>query len=222
MSLTGELVDENTFTHNNMDPYFGGNIRQNMDIDRNAVLLENFTGVSDIPKQKCEVKTFYDKSKDMGNVFGVSNNNDYYRDRIEQPRLRNNEVPIEQIRVGPGLNQGYTAKPVGGFQQFEDGEIARAGEKCVDQLRVKTNPKETFKGRNVDGMKAKLPFAHSNGKLINMFEFNILKYNDEIVETNQNINILNLLKNNNINESKYFYFINKLSSKIINDKIFIY
>lgn len=72
------------------------------------------------------------------------------------------------------------------------------------------------------GMKAKLPFAHSNGKLINMFEFNILKYNDEIVETNQNINILNLLKNNNINNSKYFYFINKLSNKIINDKTFIY
>jgi hypothetical protein len=157
MSLTGEMVDENTFTHNNMDPYFGGNIRQNMDIDRNAVLLENFTGVSDIPKQKCEVKTFYDKTKNMGNVFGVSNNNDYYRDRIEQPKLRNNEVPIQQIRVGPGLNQGYTSKPVGGFQQFEDGEIARAGEKCVNELRVKTNPKETFKGRNVDGMKAKLP-----------------------------------------------------------------
>lgn len=157
MTMAGEMVDESDFTHENMEPYFGGQVKQNMDIDRNRVLLENFTGVSDVQKQKCEVKSFYDQSKDLGNVYGTSNNTDYYRDRMEPSRIRNNELPIDQVRVGPGLNQGYTATPKGGFQQFEDGEIARAGEKCVDQLRVKTNPKQTFEARVLDGVKTKLP-----------------------------------------------------------------
>jgi hypothetical protein len=157
MTMAGQMVDEDAFQHTNMEPYFGGTIRQNMDVDRNRVLLENFTGVSDIPKQKCEVKSFYDQSKDMGNVFGMANNDEYYRDRIEQPRLRNNEVPIAQIRVGPGLNKGYAATPVGGFQQLEAGEIARQAQKCVNDLRVKSNPKESFAARIVDGQKEKLP-----------------------------------------------------------------
>ena len=72
------------------------------------------------------------------------------------------------------------------------------------------------------GMKARLPFAHSNGELINMVEYNILKYNYETFTSNQNTDILNCLKNNNINENNYFYFINRLSEKIINEKIFIY
>lgn len=157
MSLNGELVDEDNFKHNNMEPYFGGHIRQNMDADRNRAILENYTGVSDIPKQKCEVKSFSDQNKNTTNVYGAPNMSDYYKDRIEAPKLRNNEVPIEQIRVGPGLNLGYTAAPKGGFQQFEDGEIARAGEKCVNELRVKNNPKETYAARTLDGIKAKLP-----------------------------------------------------------------
>lgn len=157
MTMAGELVDSSTFTHNNMEPYFGGRVRQNLDEDRNRALLENFTGVSDIKKQKCEVKSFYDRSEHMGNVYGMANQDAFYRDRIEQPRARNNELPVDQVRVGPGLNQGYKAEPTGGFQQYDAGEIARQAEKCVDQLRVKTKPKETFDARTVDGVKAKLP-----------------------------------------------------------------
>lgn len=153
MTMAGEVVDEDAFTHNNMEPYFGGAVRQNMDVDRNRVLLENFTGVQDIPKNKCEVKSFYDQNKDIGLVHGMDNNDAFYRDRVVQSRLRNNELPVEQVRVGPGLNLGYTSKGAGGFQQFDDGEVARAGEKCVDQLRAKNKPKETFAGRTLDGLK---------------------------------------------------------------------
>lgn len=155
MSLSGELVDTEKFTHNNMEPYFGGSIKQNMDINRNQVLLENFTGVTNAPS-KCEVKSFYDQSKDLGNVFGVSNNNQFYKDRLSEPIRRNNEVPITQVQVGPGLNKGYTADPDGGFQQFDVGEVARTSEKCVDELRVKSKPKQTYGGRKVDGMKGKM------------------------------------------------------------------
>ena len=156
MTMAGEMVDKDAFTHNNMEPYFGGRIKQNMDGDRNQVLLENFTGVSDIQKNKCEVKSFYDQNKNIGNVFGMANNTDFYKERIVQSTMRNNEVPIAQIHVGPGLNKGYSSTGVGGYQQFEADEIARASERTVDELRVANKPKESFAGRKVSGLKTGL------------------------------------------------------------------
>lgn len=156
MTMAGEMVDQGEFTHNNMEPYFGGRIRQNMDSDRNRVLLETFTGVDDTRKPKCEVKSFYDQSKDLGNVYGAQNKNDVLRERYQESRIRNNELPWEKVQVGPGMGKGYGKEGSGGYQQFEVGEIARGAEKCVDQLRAKNKPKQTFGGRTVDGMKAKL------------------------------------------------------------------
>jgi hypothetical protein len=72
------------------------------------------------------------------------------------------------------------------------------------------------------GLKAQLPFGHSTGALINMFEYDILKYDYELIDSNENIDILNCLNNNNINLNNYFYFIKSLSDKTINDKTFVY
>ena len=158
MSLTGEYIDPSQFRHQNMTPYFGGSVRQNMDANTNRAILETFTGVTDKninPKTKCEVKSFYDQARDFGNVYGMANNDAFYRDRYEQPKIRNNEMPVAQVRVGPGLNRGYTAEPSGGFQQFDAQDYAQ--EKCVDELRVKSKPKTTFEARTVDGLKGSLP-----------------------------------------------------------------
>ena len=77
MTLAGELVDKDSFKHNNMEPYFGSEVRQNLDTNVNRTILENFTGVADVPTQKCEVKSFYDQSKDLGNVYGMANNDQF-------------------------------------------------------------------------------------------------------------------------------------------------
>lgn len=71
------------------------------------------------------------------------------------------------------------------------------------------------------GLKARLPFCHSGGELINIFEYDILKYNYDIIDSNENIDILNCLNNNHINLNNYLYFINSLSEKTINDKTFM-
>ena len=34
---------------------------------------------------------------------------------VSSTQIRNNELPFEQIQVGHGLNDGYTARPTGGF-----------------------------------------------------------------------------------------------------------
>lgn len=155
-SLTGEYIDESEFRHSNMTPYFGGRIKQNVEDNANASRLEAFTGTSanSYYKQKCEVASFYDNSKDVGNVNGMQNNDGFFRDRMVGSRMRNNETPVDKIHVGPGLNQGYSAKPSGGFQQFEAQDLIKP--KCVDQLRAANKPKVTFEGRIVDGVKTKL------------------------------------------------------------------
>ena len=71
------------------------------------------------------------------------------------------------------------------------------------------------------GLKAILPFIHCNNKEIKMFDYDILKYDYDIISQNDNIDIINLVNNNLININKYNFFINMLSKKIINDKKFI-
>ncbi len=167
MSLSGEYIRKEDFVHDNMVPFYGGSIRQNMNDKSNRTLLENFTGISDVYQNKCELpaSAFNDLKKNMGNINGTQNQGDFIQDRMVLPTIRNNEFPIPQVRVGPGLGKGFTAEPSGGFQQFEAQDYAI--EKCVDQLRTKKNPnpkalgisdtsKETYAGRTVDGLKTGL------------------------------------------------------------------
>lgn len=151
-SLTGEYVHEAQFTHNNMIPYFGGRMRQNMDAGANSSLMESYTGVpTEDFKRKCEVPSMFSMTKDLGHVNGMDSKDDFYKDRITAPRVRNNELPFDQIRVGPGLGEGFTDKPSGGFQSLDMQEYAMP--KCVDELRAANKPKVTFEGRMVDGQK---------------------------------------------------------------------
>lgn len=154
--LTGEYVDRSEFVHSNPTPYFGGRIRQNLDPDANSTRLEMFTGTGEgaLYKQKCEVGSFFDTTKNVGNVNGLGNKDDFYKDRMVAPRVRNNETPFDKVMVGPGVNKGYSAAPSGGYQQFDMQDIVMP--KCVDELRVANKPKMTFEGRTVDGMKAKM------------------------------------------------------------------
>jgi hypothetical protein len=55
------------------------------------------------------------------------------------------------VKVGPGLNAGFTSNPQGGFQQANTLDYIKP--KTVDELRVATNPKLTYRGRVVAGQK---------------------------------------------------------------------
>lgn len=150
ISLTGQPIDANTFKHNNMVPFFGGRVKQNMDERTNQTLLENFTGNSQIYKEKQEIKPLFNPyNNDIGNPYGMSNLNGYNRERYIKSIMRQGESPIEKILVGPGLNKGYTSQPSGGFQQADTRDYCLP--KTVDDLRVKSNPKLTYEGRVVSG-----------------------------------------------------------------------
>ena len=72
--LSGQPIEKNKFKHNNMQPFFGGSVKQNVNNDSNSILLEKYTG-SNIQNKK-EVDSMFKPQVNMGNVNGFSNNPD--------------------------------------------------------------------------------------------------------------------------------------------------
>lgn len=149
ISLTGEPIDPNNFKHNNPVPFFGGTVKQNVDDKANQTLMENFTGNIDNYQEKKELGAFFPAEANICNPYGMANHTSFLQDRIIPPKVMNNITPVERVRVGPGLNQGYTAQPSGGFQQANARDYVLP--KNVDELRAKNNPKLTYMGRILSG-----------------------------------------------------------------------
>jgi hypothetical protein len=61
----------------------------------------------------------------------------------------NNVFPIEQVRVGPGANDGYTNLGKGGFQQDQIREYALP--KTTDELRFDSKPKLSYEPPVIPG-----------------------------------------------------------------------
>ena len=155
ISLTGNPIDPNNFTHNNQVPFFGGNVRQNLDEFSTRGIFENFTGTQDNYQKKQEQGLLFEPQKNMGNVYGTGSLDGFMLDRYYVSNIRSNETPIEKVYVGPGLNQGYTNEPSGGFQQPDAQDYSMP--KTTDEIRVKTNPKISYYGRIVSGAKIAKP-----------------------------------------------------------------
>ena len=155
ISLTGDNINPNTFTHNNMIPFFGGNVRQNVDEFSTRGIFENFTGTQDTYQKKKEQGLLFEPQKNMANVYGTGSLDGFMLDRNYVSNIRSNENPIVKVYFVPGLNQGYTNEPSGGFQQADSQDYVMP--KTVDELRVKTDPKISYYGRIVSGQKIAKP-----------------------------------------------------------------
>ena len=155
ISLTGLPINRTNFKHNNMVPFFGGRVKQNVDDKANMSKLETFTGQVDNYQDKKEIGPLFQAETNVTNVYGSANHTQYLYDRIVPSKVMNNVSPIEKVRVGPGINQGYTAQPSGGYQQANARDYVMP--KTVDELRVKNNPRLTYYGRVLSGMKTARP-----------------------------------------------------------------
>lgn len=142
------------FKHNNMVPFFSGTPTQNTAIEiATDAKLEAFTGVSRLPiEKKKEKEAMFPSMKQ--NTTGFENTTQFQQERVNKPQIQNNVTPVPQIKVGPGLGQGYTANPVGGFHQIETRDFALP--KKVEDLRTANNPKLSYKGRVIEGQKNSL------------------------------------------------------------------
>jgi len=143
--LTGERISSKDFTHNNMTPFFGGRVKQNVGPNTNTGILDNFTGSGVNQIAKREVETMFDTARaPYGNPYGLESATDFVQSRIVDPRNRAGERPFEPVRVGPGVNEGFAATGKGGFQQFEVNQYMIDNIRRTDDLRTADNPKQTY------------------------------------------------------------------------------
>ena len=142
VSMSGETLQASDFTHNNMVPFYGSNVQQNVNPNSGSLQLEMHTGISPIQKHKESVAPLFSPNQ-TSFVHGFPNMpQDMRDDRYQESKFKRNVPLAPEIQVGPGLDAGYTSKPSGGFHQADDREFAMP--KTIDELRIKTNPKVTY------------------------------------------------------------------------------
>lgn len=150
-ALTGLAMPAEEFTHNNMVPFYRGALKQNMNDSQNRSILDDHIGTGYNQIGKREQAPLFDPHREpVGNVNGMESMTDFMQDRMVAPTNRAGEVPVEPVRVAPGIGEGYSSFGAGGFQQFEINEIMRQ-RKSVDELRVESDPKISYEGVIVPG-----------------------------------------------------------------------
>ena len=142
-SLTGEKVNVSSLSHNNMTPFLKKNVTQNTNVENMYPILDNISGINSLKPQKQEVPCMFKPEINAGgNICGMKNNDDFFKSRIEISEIANNFFPIEKIRVGPGLNQGYGSESTGGFHQGDTLEYSKP--RNLDELRSKINQHQKY------------------------------------------------------------------------------
>lgn len=150
-SLNGDMVQKKDIKFNNMVPFFGSSVKQRTtNFNGNENLLDNYNGSGSQVIHKREQAPLFAPQENLHYAHGTPSHTDFIQSRMNPSRRMANTKPWEEIRVGPGLNKGYTNK---GSDGFNAGMEARNKwlDKSVDQLRVKTNPKLTFSLGNHEG-----------------------------------------------------------------------
>ena len=128
------------YGHNNMEPFFGSSVKQNLDPFANRARLEAYTGTEPVFKHKKEVKRLFPLERNpFINGLPVQKNREL--DRYIPALDKNNVLPFEQVKVAPGLNRKMEDPNSNiGFH-----DTYRPRYKTTNELRV--NPKITYRGR---------------------------------------------------------------------------
>jgi hypothetical protein len=143
--LTGIEFKSGEFKHANMVPFFRGHLKQNSLDSANNQVLDSYTGASKTLFAKREQTPFFEPTKEpIGNPYGMEAATDFLQSRYVEPKNRGGERPVEPIRVGKGLDDGFTELPSGGFQQTAGEEFMLRRMARTDDLRTANNPKLSY------------------------------------------------------------------------------
>lgn len=129
--LTGLPMDK---CHNNMVPFFGAKLTQNMDPNVNQQTLERFTGTGDIAnRHKREIAPMFELDRE--NIYGTPNVPEELRlERYVESNMKTNILPSAQQRVQPLIG---IEKIRPNFEEYYS----------IGNIRTKTNPKIVYRSR---------------------------------------------------------------------------
>jgi hypothetical protein len=130
----------------NMVPYFGkskniGNEFMNK-VNVEAT-LDTYTGAGSTQISKSETAPFFKPQDNIQYAYGSPNQTAFMQSRVNPSTNMNNVKPFQEVYVAPGLGHGFTAEGSGGFNAGMEDQSAWLP-KTVDELRVLTNPKESY------------------------------------------------------------------------------
>jgi hypothetical protein len=129
--------------HSNMVPFFGANVTQSTYSGATDGILDTYTGTGKHTFfHKEEAPAFFKPEAGNGLPWGKQVETDFEQSRMVTSLSMKNVSPIDQVQVGPGLNDGFTNLPSGGYQQDAGREYALP--RTTDELRVVTKPKVTY------------------------------------------------------------------------------
>ena len=136
--------------HNNMVPFFGANQTQSTYNGATDGILDTYTGTGrNTFFHKEEAPAFFKPEPATGLPWGKQVETDFEQSRMVSSMRMANTFPIDQVQVGPGVNDGYTNLPSGGFQQDAIREYALP--RTTDEIRVVNKPKITYTSDPVPG-----------------------------------------------------------------------
>lgn len=144
MSLTGEPIDNNNFEHNNMAPFFGSKTNgASVSSDIAEIRLDNMQGGGSQIIKKEEQAPLFKPQNNLQYSNGMPNMNNFLQSRVNPSLRMANTKPWQEEQVAPGLGKGASKEGSNGFNSgMEVREMWQP--KNVDELRVKTNPKEIY------------------------------------------------------------------------------
>jgi len=159
--MTYNIVDKEHFTHSNMLPQFSNKTGMGYEPEQAIKLAEvyqrktdKFTGSTNNLewRPKTERTALFKPSigSQATNIYGAPVMTDYYESRYIPGYHKTSEKPFQETRVTPGLNLGYNEIGTHGFH-----DSFKVRPKTVDELRVASNPKTTYKTPVVNEQKEK-------------------------------------------------------------------
>ena len=138
-SLSGNDININDFKHGNMQPFIKKGITQNMEQFGLSKNMGYSSDTKNTRKTEIAKKDFFPSMPEFNkNVIDKSK---FLISRTNLSEIQNNISPIQSIRVGPGLNRGFTSEGTGGFQQADTASYVKP--KNREELRPASNQKSS-------------------------------------------------------------------------------
>ena len=105
-SLTGEQVTANELDHNNMQPFFGGNVTQSVPDQAVEARLDHMSGAGSQHIQHRGSAPLFEPAPNHGTPYGMQCHTDFMQCRQVPSQRIANAKPFEEQRVAPGLGLG--------------------------------------------------------------------------------------------------------------------
>lgn len=173
VSLSGTKIASSDFNHNNMVPFFGSKMRGfSAGANVYETLFDNKTGTGSQQIRKKERAPLFAPQSQMNNVHGMQNNNDFLQSRMMPSTKISNVKPWEEERVAPGLDKGFNGMAGAGYNTALEAR-EKWTDRGVDELRVATNPKQTFSLDGHQGPANSFIKEYANTTHVGKFEKNL-------------------------------------------------